>query len=254
MSESVFVEEYRKELEGTGYPFTRPEPVMTATGYSLPPGMIVDASIYYDTPGSIPKLTAIEKTGSLVTFLVGEYRASLDLRNPVDVLELYTVTGLFGGILVCHRERIPVLRSWRDGIHPVQPLCGFCVRCLEYLPSHGVQRFRSDSGELFSGEVVLVSGQGGAFRSRTAPAGFPYVIVDYFGDPTWQIRSGVTDYAVPVQSLVCENANGEQIILFPDSRQDIQFVACNTEHGNLYEDSLRIGVLGSKIIFSLGGF
>ena len=253
MSDIVFVEEYRKELEATGYPFTQGEPLTTNTGYSIPLGTIVDASVYYDTPGRIPKLTAIEKSGPLVTFHVGDYRAGFDLRNPVEVLELNTPTGLFGGILVCHTDRILVLRSWRDGVHLVQPTPGFCVRCLEYLPVHGVQRFRSDSGELFSGDVVLVSGQGGAMRSQSAPAGFCYVLVDYFGDPTWQIRNGMTDYAVPVQSVVCFNAEEEQMTLFPDSRQNIRFVACNTEQSNLYEDALQIGVIGSKIIFSLGG-
>jgi len=253
MSEFVFVEEYRKELEATGYPFTRAEPLATNTGYALPPGTITDASVYYETPGRIPKLTAIEKTGPFVTFHVGKYRAGLDLRNPAEVLELNTQAGLFGGILVCHVDRILVLRSWRDGVHLIQPTPGFCVRCLEYIPADGVQRFRSDSGELFSGEVVLVSGQGGAMRSQMAPSGFCYVIVDYFGDPTWQIRTGAVEYAVPIQSVVCENANGEQITLFPDARQDIRFVACHTEQSNLYEDALRIGGIGSKIIFSLGG-
>jgi hypothetical protein len=253
MSELVFVEEYRKELEMTGYPFTQAEPVTTNTGYAIPLGMIVDASVYYDTPGRIPRLTALEKAGPIVTFHVGDYRAGCDLRNPAEVLELNTPTGLFGGILVCHPERILVLRSWRDGVHLMQPPPGFCVRCLAYLPVHGVQRFRSDSGELFSGDVVLVSGPGGAMRSQTAPAGFCYVTVDYFGDPTWQIRTGLTDYAVPIQSVVCINADGEQMTLFPDTRQDICFVACNTEQSNLYEDALRIGVTGSKIIFSLGG-
>ena len=90
-------------------------------------------------------------------------------------------------------------------------------------------------------------------RSQVAAAGFCYVTVDYFGDPTWQIRTGMTDYAVPIQSVVCMNADGEQITLTPDARQDIRFVACNTEQSNLYEDALQIGVIGSKIIFSLGG-
>ncbi|GHV09983.1 hypothetical protein AGMMS50229_20840 [Campylobacterota bacterium] len=77
--------------------------------------------------------------------------------------------------------------------------------------------------------------------------------VHYFGDPTYQIRMETSGYTVPVQSVVCFHAEEDALILTPGTRQEIQLVACNTEQGNLFEDALMIGVMGSGIIFSLGG-
>ena len=76
MSEIAFVEEYRKELAKTGYPFVSPLPLTTTTGYLFPLGGIADAAVYYDAAGSIPKLTALEKSGGRITFAVGGCRGT----------------------------------------------------------------------------------------------------------------------------------------------------------------------------------
>ena len=253
MSEYVFVEQYRKELESTGYPFTKCHPIRTVSGYNIPLGTIIDASVYYDRPNHPPKLTSIEKVGPVITFLIGDYRGKLDLRNPQEIVELATAHGLFGGILVMDTNQILTLRSWQDGSHNLESAQGFCPRCLEYFPAVGVQRLRTDSGELVSGDVVLASGQGGAFRSSVAPAGFSYVEVHYFGDPTYQMRTETSGYTIPIQFVVCFNAEEESLTLTPGPKQEIQLVACNTKQGNLFEDALMIGSMGSGIIFSLGG-
>lgn len=169
------------------------------------------------------------------------------------MVELATSDGLFCGILVCHAERVLAVRSWRDGRHPILSPSGFCPRCLEFLPPIGVQRFRAETGELFSGDVVIVSGEGGAMRSLTAGSGFTYIEVGWFGDPTYQIRAGNSDNVMPVQSIVCLDADGESVVLTPGKRREIRFVACNTKQSNLFEDALRIGAIGSGIVISLGG-
>jgi len=251
--ENIFVEEYRKELALTGYPFSRMAPVVTDTGYSLPFGTIIDASVYFDSLAKLPKLTAIEKSGSLVTFIVGDYAATVDLRNPTEVLELYQTQNLFGGILVCDIKKLTVLQGWRDGRHTVQPALSFCPRCLEFLPVHGVQRLRAETGEIFSGNVVLVMGGGGMMHTLQAASGFTYVETNFIGDPTYQIRSGTTDYTTLIQSVLCFDADGNEILLEPGKYQEITFLACNTQESNLHEDALRIGAIGSTVSISLGG-
>ena len=108
--EHVFVEEYRKELAATGYPFSKFAPIVTDTGYTLPFGTIIDASIYLES-AKIPKLTAIEKDGANVTFFVDDAAAVLDLRHPLEVLELYHPSGIFGGILVCDIQKAAILQG-----------------------------------------------------------------------------------------------------------------------------------------------
>jgi hypothetical protein len=254
MSEVVFVEEYRKELEKTGYPFTGPAPVVTSTGYRLPAGTLLDASVYYEDTGRLPQFTELEKKGNLLLLRVGDYQASLDLTAPEEVLELQSETGLPGGILVCDTEKIRAAMSWRNGVHPVQPVLSFCPRALELIPPSGVQRLVADSGEIFSGNTAVVSGQGGVLTSGTAPRGFPYLRADYTGDPTYYVRAGNPEYTVPVQQILCIFADGTEISLVPDGMQSISWIACNimeTVEGPA--DALRISSLGSELFISLGG-
>lgn len=253
MSEHVFVEEYRKELEATGYPFSQPIPLTTTTGYLFPVGAIADASVYFDSAEAIPQLTALEKKNHLLTFVVGDYRGTFDLRSDDEVVPLETSSGVFGGILVCHPARIRTLESWSSGTHSIRQPVPFCPAALEFLPPIGVQRFRADTGEVFSGDVAIVSGKGGVLETKSAANRFDYVRVHYCGDPTWQLRNGRTNYTVPVQEIVCVDASNRQISLEPGLRQEIVLVACNTEQSNLHEDALRISSQGSSVTLSLAG-
>lgn len=74
MSEMVFVEEYRKELAATGYPFSLSVPLTTLTGYMFPLGAIADAAVYYDSVDSIPQLTALEKSGRTANYAARSFR------------------------------------------------------------------------------------------------------------------------------------------------------------------------------------
>lgn len=131
---NVFVEEYRKELNRTGYPFAAAGPLHTDTGYSFAEGTIEDASIYCDTPIKIPVFTVIEKYGSRLIFTVGEYAAAFDLKEVPEVLSLYTSSGIFGGILVLNGQRMQLLSGWKDGSHTITDPPPFCPRCVEIVP------------------------------------------------------------------------------------------------------------------------
>jgi len=251
MSETAFVEEYRKELEATGFPFSQCRPLTTSTGYSLPMGVIVDASVYYDDAKKLPRLTAIEKADLRVTFTVGEYLGIFDFHASGEVVELQTEAGLFGGILVVDQARCKSIQSWRSGTHLVKTPPSFCLRCLEYFPPLGVQRFRSDSGELFSGHVAILAGKGGVMNAKKAGGGFDYVEVHFTGDPTWLIRH--KERGLPVQSVVCVDASGNTVELVPGRAGGIEIVTCNTAQGNLFDDALRINAIGSNINISLAG-
>lgn len=267
-SDSVFVEEYRKELERTGYPFSGHRPVTTTTGYTLPYGMIADASVYYESPSNLPSLTKIHKTKQEVVFHVGEYTAKLRLKTPTEVLELANANGVFGGILVLDTTKVIFLKSWMDGDHPVTPAASFCPRCLEYIPVNGLQRLRADNGSVFSGDVVIVAGSGGIFQTKTLRPGMTYVDINFSGDPTYQIRAGNTEYTTPVQAVEIHYIDEYEMVQDdPDLTEDLTpivlssgpsgavgFMPCNTEDTNMSDDALRIGSAGSSVNLTLGGF
>jgi hypothetical protein len=254
MSEIVFVEEYRKELEQTGYPFVSPLPLTTATGFLFPLGGIANASVYFDSMASIPKLTALEKTKHFVRFIVGDFLGVFDLRSDEEIVSLWTEEKIFGGILVCNPKKLQTLKSWPSGLHSIREPLPFCPAALEFLPPVGVQRFRADTGEVFSGDTAIVSGKGGVLETKKASSNrFDSVRVHFCGDPTRPLRDGETDYTVPIQEIVCIGSDGQTVTLAPGTRQEISLLACNTQESNLYDDALRISASGSSVTLSLAG-
>jgi hypothetical protein len=252
-TEHVFVEEYRKELSGTGYPFTALRPITVASGYSLPIGTVADASVYCDSVTDLPKLTAVEKQDASVTFTIGRYAATFNLNNTVkEVVELSDAVGVFGGILVLNLQKITVLRGWRNGLHEVTPALSFCGRCLEIIPVRGVQRLRTDTDQIAAGKVVLAGGRGCLLRLLTSPSGVTYVEAGFTGDPTYSIRAGGNNRA-PVQTLLCRDPFGSEIALSPDDWNGISVLACNMLESTLHEDALRLETSESTIRISLGG-
>ena len=135
---NTFVEEYRKEMSLTGYPFAQCRPLLTDTGYSLPIGTIEDASLYCDTPSKIPMFSSIVKDGNQVSFIVGNSVGIFQLKDVPEVVSLYTPIGLFSGIVVLNRSRVKHLGSWKDGTHTFSNPLPFCPRCLEMVSPVGV--------------------------------------------------------------------------------------------------------------------
>jgi len=274
--ENVFVESYRKELSQTGYPLSTPYPLPTETGYLIPTGVFVDASIYVERlSAGMPVWTGITKNGSSLTFHIGQYEAMYDLKSQEEVVEMYSLQGLFSGILVVNPQRIASLSSWKNGLHEIKRKASFCLRCLEYLPVSGVQRLRSDDGELFSGDVSILSDRGSILEVKKASAGFSsftYLVINFTGDPTWLFNEGFADYSMPLREIAFykvgyeedEEDEDKQIrvmdeetktVLRPGARKDIHLIACDTAlvRPEGFRDAFRMGSQGSSVQFSLAG-
>jgi hypothetical protein len=265
VAEYVFVEEFYKELGGTGYPFTQIDPVVTDTGYSLSQGWMADASIYCDSLTVLPSLTEITRNGSSVGFTVGEYKGEykfeLEPADPTDhpAVELYSSTGLFGGILVLDREKILPLEAWKQGIHVPTKRLDFCARCLEVIPQQGLLRFKTDKGELLSGAVVLAGGQGTILEALQGESGVRYIRTNFVGDPTYAFRNPETDedeLKTPLQHLICTGVTDpstgvkNSLILSPNALGGVTFVA-----QNVWQDvgeTLQFSATNNSITISFG--
>ncbi|GHT30396.1 hypothetical protein FACS1894214_0170 [Planctomycetales bacterium] len=247
---NFFVEEYRKELSLTGYPFALLQPIVMQDGYSLPIGAIADASIYCEVPGKIPGLTSLNKNGSQVEFVVGTYKGILNFGNFDEVVPLFDSAGIFGGILVLDETKIRFISGWKDGEHVVSTQIPFCPRCVEMVPPVGVQRIISDSGTILSGAIVISGGIGTVLQVLAAPAGFHYIEINYMGDPTYSMQE---EQLIPIRQVECSDELGTVIIVRGDETNNASLIACNTQESNLFEDALRIIGYDSQIYISLGG-
>jgi hypothetical protein len=264
MSENVFVESYHKELARTGYPFDRALPVQTDSGYTVPAGSILDASIYTESAASAPRLDKIIKDKLTIQFYVGDFVGIFYFETLNTIVEFYSESGLFGGILVVSPARLQQIGGWPDGEHNIFSDARFCLRCVEILPSVGVTRFVADDGNSVSGNVVFAAGTGGLLRLLTAETGVTYVEINYIGEPTFPIRE--TEESVPITTLqsISYNVSSRQegseepetvqvITVYPDQYGAISLIPRNVTISNLEQDPLRINAADNVLKMSLGG-
>jgi hypothetical protein len=265
VAEHVFVEEFHKELVGTGYPFTQIEPIVTNTGYALAPGWMADASIYCDSLTNLPSLTEITRDGLIVGFTVGSYKGTYQFETTTTanktnhpIVELYSDLGLFGGILVLDREKIMALEGWKTGSHVPTKKANFCIRCFEVISQQGLLRFRTDSNELISGTVVLVGGNGTILELEDAPSGVRHVRVNFVGDPTLAARDkkgGTETFQTPLQYLFCTGVTNpttgatNDIIITPNSLGGVYFIAQDAELDT--HETLQFSATDTTITLSL---
>ena len=249
----VFVEEYRKELSESGYPFVA-WTAGTDTGFALPPGFLVDASVYYERADAIPKLTSLERTEhNTLRLMFGVYTAEINLRTPEELVELSDSGGVFGGIILPHPEHIRIFQGWPIGRHTLERPMSLVPRATVYIPVAGVHRFKTDTGESFYGDVAMIAEPGSQFVVTEGENGRPYVVVHFTGDPTYGVRTGVVAEPKTIQVIVCINAEGQDTELVPDEKQGIRLISCNTNESNLYEEALHIHASGSSVLFSMAG-
>jgi len=245
----IFVEEYRKELSMTGYPFSAITPLLTDTGYAFGIGAIADASVYCESALARPVLSSIEKRGKEITFTVGDATGRFNLLDIPEVLSLYSSAKIFGGILVLNPAKLRFLEGWKDGVHTITNAANFCPRCIELVPPVGVTRIITDDGRILSGDVVISGGYGSTLQLLVSPAGVRYIETNFVGDPTYT----ATWTEVPLQRVICTDTFGAEIVLTGDEFNTVAIVACNPFEGNLFDDAFRIEGFGNTVRLSLGG-
>ncbi|MDR1478481.1 MAG: hypothetical protein LBJ00_06015 [Planctomycetaceae bacterium] len=190
-TEHIFVEEYRKELASTGYPFTKPEPLLTSTGYALPLGTIADASIYCERSDIQPVISSIVKENNIIAIKLNlDCEAVIDLRTSDEVIEFYNPLGVFYGIFVLDTIKARGLSSWKNGEHLPTKAYYFCPRCLAVIPPLGIQRFRTDTNKIISGNMAFAGLQGTILRLLNTKQQRKYIEVNFTGDPAYTITNG----------------------------------------------------------------
>jgi len=253
MSENVFVENYHKELSLTGYPFDRFAPIVLSSGNVIPMGCIIDASIYVSKTDSAPRLTAVSKNMSSITFYAGDFYGTLNFKENEDIVELYDDRGIFGGILLIDIERKKLLLSLLNGRFTVTSDTRFCLRCIEVLPPVGVTRFTADDGNVVSGNVIIAAGTGGLFRLLSVND-VPYVETNYIGSPVYSYLSEEGYMPkIPLRYITyAVEGSGVSGKIYPDEYGNIAMVP-NNPQSDILQDPLRINTADASIKLSLAG-
>jgi hypothetical protein len=233
---NTFVEEYRKELSATGYPFLKLAPIMMSSGFSLPIGSFCDASLYADSISAIPRFQSLTKNNNKLVFKVGEYSGECFLNEFDETVELYSDSGLFGGILVLNEEKIKVVSSWTDTEHTVSPLVHFCPRCLVNSYVEGVNRIRVEDRFVY-GKVRLKADEGAIFEHFADVNGIQFVRLHYVGEPAYSaLKNG---YNPPVLKLNFVDSYENTFVITPNS-DGYYLAAVNGDLANVNDDILSI--------------
>jgi hypothetical protein len=253
-TEHIFIEEYRKELSGTGYPFTTMEPLEPDTGHTLPLGAIADVSIYCERTDTLPVITSITRSGNLVTFKLNlGSEATADFINLDEVLEFYSDVGVFYGILVIDIAKFKAIAGWKNGEHVLVKPYHFCPRCLSVMPPIGVQRFRTDTNKIVSGNIAFAGLKGTILRLLKTEQDHQYIEVNFIGDPAYTVAESAEENKLPIGSILVTDDFDNRVKLLPDELGGVKLIATNTERSNLETDALRFETIdNNKIKITLG--
>lgn len=162
--------EFRDELENTKYPFV-PTASLSNNLVSFVEGTFLDAHIYAVTGTSRYYISKVVVTSSSVEVVIGDSNESERLTGTVAIpvtassVPLKDEYNRSAGILVSEPVRLALLASWGVGEHTFeQDQTEFCVTCCMPVPEVGVTGLRLETGELLSGKVWLMGGDGVVIR------------------------------------------------------------------------------------------
>lgn len=189
----IFVQEFREQLANTRYPFTDLATLRAVTGEELAKDLFLDASLYpagnlqalhIKTVTIVPRTAEISLAQPAGTVVA---TASLDLVSPEEILVFEDEHGRPAGIMVVNLDRVPELAGLPPGTYTFGPAAApLAATCVIPTPWTGLQGVRLPNGEVLTGDVWLVGGEGVVLRtSDTSPN---TIRVDVVGDPLFRRR------------------------------------------------------------------
>jgi len=185
--------EFIKELENTNYPFI-PSATLSNGSVTLLEGTFLDAHLYAVTGTFNYYISRVTVTSDKIEIVIGDNDSSEKLFGEVtipvisDVISLKDEFDRPGGIIVSEISRISLMTSWGLGDHLFeQGQTEFCVTCCMPVPNAGVTGLRLESGEILSGKVWLMGGDGVILKKsqQTNSLGQEEILleVNVVGDP-----------------------------------------------------------------------
>lgn len=165
--------EFRKELENTKYPF-----VSTATlsneDVNFLEGTFIDAHLYSASDNFRLYISRVDVGTSSMTIVIGNEEedelltGEISLPVSVSAVRLVDLNGISAGILITEPERLSLISAWGLGSYEfLIEATEFCITCCMPVPQPGVTALRLENGELLSGKVWLMGGDGVIINTET---------------------------------------------------------------------------------------
>lgn len=204
MAERTLFPQWRPQQEPTRYPFADRATLVNAAGRVLVEGTFLDAALY---PVGAPAglyLAAAAVTHETVTLTLAApgvpvvATAAFSLVSPPDAVAFADPYGRPAGVLVTEGRRLGLFQSWGVGVHEFrQDETEFAATCVFPAPEAGVRGVRLETGEVLTGDVWLVGGDGVVLRADHVEVPVPgtcrtrevtAIRVDVVGDPLFRRR------------------------------------------------------------------
>lgn len=181
-------QEWRDQTGNIKYPFEDGVTLRANTGFALPGRMFADASIHILGAEDGIHLSKIEVTPQTTTIYVADRRernvASVEFE-PLSESELLYLTDIYGrsaGVLVAGNGQLAEFAAWDVGTHVFGLAAApFVSSCVIPTPVAGVQGLVLDTGEILTGDAVIIGGPGVVVRKD--PDQDNTIRVDFVGDP-----------------------------------------------------------------------
>jgi hypothetical protein len=180
-------QEFRDEQEHSRYPFADSASLKSDTGaVTLGNDLFLDAAIYPIGSTTRLHIRQIVVSQQLVQLEISDNNRRLLATAEFDPLagDLFTVRlvdpyGRDAGVLVSEPARLRIFTSWPIGTHTF-PIgnAEFAATCCIPTPEIGVRGILTDTGELLTGDAIIIGDNGIVVREEEGE-----IRIDAVGDP-----------------------------------------------------------------------
>lgn len=182
--------EFRDQYALTAYPFVDGATMTSTSQQRIDRELLLDASLYpIGVSGPYIYISAINIAPREVVFTFADNtRANVAYATFDPLIAADTLTVIDGkdrpaGILAVDSSRLANFTSWPVGLHTFVPAASqFVPSCVIPTPEQGVRGISIESGELFTGDVVIVGENGVVVRQD----GEHTIRIDIVGDPLFR--------------------------------------------------------------------
>jgi hypothetical protein len=165
--------EWRTEHDAAKYPFEDACDLVTDTGFTLPSGIFLDASLYARGGGANARIDSLTVAGDRIKISVTDDN-SVELSgeffwNSNDtVVKLLDEFGRPAGMLITEPLRMAALQAWGDAAHTFGTNSAtFVASVSSPMPETSVSGIVLDDGNVLTGDVILVADDGVMFSCDT---------------------------------------------------------------------------------------
>lgn len=171
MAERILFPEWRRQFEGTKYPFSQRTTLANAGGRFLTETTFLDAALYPVGAGGRLFLSAVVLTHQTAALTLATpdqpqiATATFSLTAPPDQVVFSDAAGRPAGVLISESQRLALFQSWGVGTHEFSvEQTEFCPSVVFPTPEVGVRGFVLETGEVFVGDVWIVGDDGVVVR------------------------------------------------------------------------------------------